>query len=66
MIKGACYMYNGAIKWQILNATCYSLFILMSCIIIFINKASMSSLNNSCITVHVDEDIYIFQAMWGV
>lgn len=34
--------------------------------IIFINKASIWSSNNSYNTVNVDEDIYIFKAMWGV
>lgn len=64
MTKEARYVHNGAIDWQILNTTCYSWFI-MSCMIIFINKASIWSSNNSCNTVNVDEDIYIFKAMWG-
>lgn len=60
MIKEARYVHNGAIEWQILNTTCYSWFI-MSCMIIFINKASIWSSNNSCNTVNVDEDIYILK-----
>lgn len=57
----ARYMDNGAIEWQILNITCYSLLCRM---IIF--KATIWSSNNSCNTVNVDEDINIFKAMWGV